>query len=63
MQEKNFNNLLKAIGDVEITNKEGRTLVWLSGWSTETIDNICSIIEKVKGGELDESLVQRISKQ
>ena len=51
MQEKNFNNLLKAIGDVEITNKEGRTLVWLSGWSTETVDNICSIVEKVKKGD------------
>lgn len=48
MQEWNLNKLLKAIGDVEITEKENHTLIWLSEWSTETVDNICSIIEKVK---------------
>ncbi|WP_175413089.1 hypothetical protein [Clostridium sp. AWRP] len=48
VQEKNLKKLLNAIGDVEITEKEMHTLKWISVWSVETIDNICSVIEKVK---------------
>ena len=48
MQETNINELLKAIGDTEITQKEMHTLKWLFGFEIESIDNICSVIEKVK---------------
>lgn len=48
MQEKNLEKLLKSIGHVEITANEMQTLEWLSGWSIETVDNLCSVLEKMK---------------
>lgn len=48
MQEQNLKELLEAIGDIEITPEERQSIGWLSGWSRETINNICSVIEKTK---------------
>ena len=48
MQEKNMENLIKAIGNVEITSKEMKSLEWLSGCEPETVNNICNVLEKTK---------------
>lgn len=36
-----------ALGDVELTKAEARTLIWLAGWEECTIDHLVSVIEKV----------------
>ena len=48
MKEKNLQLLLKAIGDVELTEDEKRSIEWLAGREFQTVENICSVIEKVK---------------
>lgn len=48
LQEKNLKNLLKTVGKVSLTEDEMHSLKWLSGWEIETVNNICSVIEKVK---------------
>lgn len=40
--------LRKAVSGVELTQEEERTLMWLSEWEDSSIDNIVSIIEKVR---------------
>lgn len=39
--------LNEVLGDVELTKAEEKTLIWLAGWETCTIDNLISVIEKV----------------
>lgn len=48
MKERNMDLLLKTLGEVELSNAEKRSLEWLAGWETESIQNICSAIEKTK---------------
>lgn len=48
MQEKNLEKILKIIGNVEITDNELKSLEWLSNYEPSTIDNICSILGKMK---------------
>lgn len=48
MQEKNLEKLLEAIGQIDLTPEERQSIEWLSGWSIETINNICAVIKKVK---------------
>lgn len=52
MYDQSFSKLCKAIGSVELSPDEIKTLLWLSKCDPETVDNICSVIEKVKGGNL-----------
>ena len=48
-QENNFQKLLKAIGqEVALTEKEKRSLEWLAGWEAETVENFCSVLNKIK---------------
>lgn len=45
----NMTQLLDAIGnDISLTDAEQRTIEWLSDWDTPTIDNLCSILRKIK---------------
>ncbi len=48
MQQEGMKKLLNAVGSTEITDSERATLEWLSGYPLETIENICSILTKVK---------------
>lgn len=48
MQEKNLKILLETIGNIELTPSERRSIEWLAGWESETINNICQVINKTK---------------
>lgn len=48
MKNKNMEMLLNTLGNIEITEGEQRTLEWLSGWETSSIENICNLINKTK---------------
>jgi hypothetical protein len=48
MQEDNLKKIMMAMGNVEITEEEKKTLEWLSKWDPPTVNNICSIMEKMK---------------
>ena len=43
--------LNEIFGDVELTEKEMRTLVWLAGWEESTVANVISAIHKVMAAE------------
>ena len=53
--------LNEIFGDIELTEAEMRTLIWLAGWEESTVDNLLSVIEKAarirvnkKGGNAHE---------
>ena len=50
IQDKNFSKLCKVIGSVELSPAEIKSLLWLAKCEPETVDNICSVIGKVNGG-------------
>lgn len=33
---------------VELTEDEIRTLTWIAGWESRTVENLCSAIRKVR---------------
>ena len=37
-----------TLGDIDMTKDQEKTLVWLAGNDTRTIDNIIKVIEKLK---------------
>lgn len=43
--------LNEIFGDVELTEKEMRTLVCLAGWEESTVANVISVIHKVMAAE------------
>lgn len=47
-KEINLEKLTNVIGDVDLTDSERKTLEWLSGWETETIRDLVSIIQKAR---------------
>jgi hypothetical protein len=50
-EKRNFDRLTEAIGEVELTERENRTLQWLSGCENSSIDNIISIFRKIRWDE------------
>lgn len=44
----NINMLNDVLGDIELTPAEERTLIWLCGWETSTVEHIVSVFEKVR---------------
>lgn len=52
LHDKNFQNLCKVIGAIELSPAEIKSLLWLAKCDPETVDNICSVIGKVKGENL-----------
>lgn len=46
--EENIALLNKTIGDIELTEQEERTLIWLSQWEKSTVENVISILNKMK---------------
>ncbi len=41
-----YDNLQQLFEGVELTSQEQKTLLWLSEWSNETVNNLMSAIEK-----------------
>jgi len=48
-EKKNIDMLNEALGDIELTQYEERSLLWLSGWELSTVKNIISAFKKAKG--------------
>lgn len=48
LQMKKYLELLNAIGAIELTESEKKTLGWLANIPEETVNDIVSIIAKVK---------------
>ena len=44
--------LNEIFGEVEVTEDEQRTLIWLAGWDEYTIENILSVIRKAMTAEV-----------
>lgn len=43
--------LNEIFGDIELTEAEMRTLIWLAGWDEYTIENVLSAIRKAMAAE------------
>lgn len=43
--------LNEIFGDIELTEAEMRTLIWLAGWDEYTIENVLSAIQKAMAVE------------
>ena len=43
--------LNEIFGEVEVTEDEQRTLIWLAGWDEYTIENVLSAIRKAMAAE------------
>lgn len=50
--------LQAAAAGIDLTSGEQKTLKWISGWETSTVDNVAHIIEKAKGTEKAGELTQ-----
>jgi hypothetical protein len=46
MKERNMQRIRALFRGVQITEEERRTLEWLAGWESSTVDNLCNVIEK-----------------
>lgn len=44
--------LNEIFGEVEVTEDEQRTLIWLAGWDEYTIENVLSAIRKAIAAEV-----------
>lgn len=47
-EKKNIDMFNEALGDVELTHEEERSLIWLCKYETSTISNIISAFKKSK---------------
>jgi hypothetical protein len=48
MQEKNLEKIMQAVGNIEISADEKRYLEWLSKYDPDTVNNIVSVMTKIK---------------
>ena len=48
-QKKYITMLNEVFGDVELSEEETRTLIWLTNWDISTVKNIVSAIKKAIG--------------
>jgi len=48
MHEENLEKIMQAIGNVELTSSEKKYMEWLSNWDYDTVDNIVSVMTKMK---------------
>ncbi|CVK21570.1 hypothetical protein [Sporomusa sphaeroides] len=46
--KRNAQKLIGSLGDVELTDKEIRSLLWISSCENQTVDNLISAINKAK---------------
>lgn len=47
-QQKRFKGVLERLEGIEITDRELQTLLWLSGFEMESVNNIINLILKAK---------------
>lgn len=46
LSEARYDKLRELFRNISLSQNENRTLLWLSEWSDETVDNLVSVIEK-----------------
>ncbi len=46
-QSRQMEKILKFLRDVDLSQEEIRTLIWLAGWEESTVDALLSVINKV----------------
>ena len=57
-EQASLERLQVATAGIDLTSGEQKTLKWISGWETFTVDNVAHIIEKGKGTEKAGELTQ-----
>lgn len=48
MYEENLKKIMQAIGNIELTSSEKKYMEWLSNWDYDTVDNVVSVMNKMK---------------
>lgn len=46
-QIRQMEKILKFLRDVDLSQEEIRTLIWLAGWEESTVDALLSVMDKV----------------
>lgn len=46
-QSRQVEKILKFLRDVDLSQEEIRTLIWLAGWEESTVDALLSVMDKV----------------
>jgi hypothetical protein len=46
-QSRQMEKILKFLQDVDLSQEEIRTLIWLAGWEESTVDALLSVMDKV----------------
>ncbi len=46
-QNRQMEKILKFLRDVDLSQEEIRTLIWLAGWEESTVDALLSVMDKV----------------
>ena len=52
VEARRIAELNEIFGDIELTEVEMRTLIWLAGWAEYTIENVLSAIRKAMAAEV-----------
>ncbi|WP_367569319.1 hypothetical protein [Lacrimispora sp.] len=47
-RNKNMDKFNQVLSNIELTPKEEETLLWLCGWNASAVENVVSVMEKVK---------------
>lgn len=45
-QSGQMENILKFLSDVDLSQEEIQTLIWLAGWEESTVDDLLSVMDK-----------------
>lgn len=46
-QSRQMEKILKFLRDIDLSQEEIRTLIWLAGWKESTVDALLSVMDKV----------------
>lgn len=46
-QSRQMEKILKFLREVDLSQEEIRTLIWLAGWEESTVDALLSVMDKV----------------
>lgn len=46
-QSRQMEKMLKFLRNVDLSQEEIRTLIWLAGWEESTVDALLSVMDKV----------------
>ena len=46
-QNRQMEKILKFLRDVDLSQEEIRTLIWVAGWEESTVDALLSVMDKV----------------